>query len=1200
MRILRYCIFLLLPALSWTQTSIEGTIRDQENGDPIIFGTVALYRNGVLVTGTETDENGNYAISNLDPGTYNVNASYVGYQAKTIEGVILQAGRNLRLDIEISSGTVLDQVVVVEYKVPLVEQDNTTTGGIVTGEQIRNLPMKNINSLAATASGVSSFSGEAVAIRGSRTNATDYYVDGIRVSANLVPQTEIDQLQVITGGVEARYGDVTGGIISITTKGPSETFQLGAELETSQYLDAFGYNELNINLSGPIWKNKKTGRSILGYRLAGRYLNQLDDSPGVLPNVEIKPSVLEEIEADPLLLIQNTLFSRAEFLHDKDVNFVSTNSANNSHSYSFTGKLDARLTDNIDMTFSGNYTDSYDRFSAGRSFAVLNSQNNPVSTGSDYRVNVRYRHRFLHGNRQSGFFRNATLVINGSQEYSTNLDQDYRHRDNFFQYGHVGKFDFAWVPVEGESEYSQNFDGLAHAGYLQVLEGPFTPSPHNPVLANYNNHINQNDFTQYVAYNGFLSSNYNAPWGFFNNAGSVYNNYSTSELNKQNINASFQFDLFPGGSDRGRHSIEIGVNYEKRESRSWAIAPYSLWLLARQQANRHIIGVDTTQIIGQFQGRVVPVLFEEFARLVVDLPGAQFYKAIRELTGTPLGDYVNVDAMNPEDLNLSLFSPLELNDNGLIGYNGYDYLGNKTSGVEFNDFFTGRDANGRRTFLNPAFEPIYGAAYIQDKFSYKDIIFRLGLRVDYYDANTRVLRDPYSLYPIMTAADFFDRFGGERPATIGDGFKVYVERPNSTNVKAYRDGDQWYFPNGTAANDGNVIFGGEIVYPQYYDKNVNDIKSDDYDPNISFEDYKPTLSWMPRFAVSFPISEKSNFFANYDVLVQRPPSNSFTSPLSWYYFEDRNYGAGNPINNANLKPEKTINYEVGFQQLISPLSAMKINAFYKELRDMIQQRTYLYLPSPISTYTTYGNLDFATIKGISLEYHLRQSQNLALQANYTLQIANGTGSDANSQGGLTTRGNIRTLSPIDRDERHSLKVTMDYRYGSGRSYNGPRLFDLDLLANTGVNLQGFIVSGRPYTQRIRATPFGGTGFAGSFNGARKPWTYTLDLRLDKTVVIPTANQEKPLFLNLSLRVLNLLNTANPRAVYPVTGSAYDSGYLQSQDGEASLVNIGNAGQQVTEMGRDVQAYTDAYYWMAQNTNLFYGPRRIFLSCRINL
>src|SRR5680860_1170765 len=140
MRLLLFCFLSLTATIGMAQTSIEGKVTDQENGDEIIYGTVAIYKNGVLVTGTETDENGYYAISNIDPGTYDVNASYVGYQSKTIEGVVLLAGKNIRLDIEISSGTVLAEVVIVEYKVPLVEQDNTTTGGIVTGEQIRNLP----------------------------------------------------------------------------------------------------------------------------------------------------------------------------------------------------------------------------------------------------------------------------------------------------------------------------------------------------------------------------------------------------------------------------------------------------------------------------------------------------------------------------------------------------------------------------------------------------------------------------------------------------------------------------------------------------------------------------------------------------------------------------------------------------------------------------------------------------------------------------------------------------------------------------------------------------------------------------------------------------------------------------------------------------------------------------------------------------
>lgn len=1192
-------IFLILSVCPLiAQTSVEGTITDENQGDPIIFGTVALYKNDVLVTGTETDELGQYVISNIDPGNYDIVASYVGYQSKKIEGVVLLAGKNTRVDIAINSGTILDQVVIVEYKVPLVEQDNTTTGGIITGDQIRNLPNKSINSLAASASGVSSFGGESLAIRGSRTNATNYYIDGIRVNSNNIPQSEIDQLQVITGGVEARYGDVTGGIISITTKGPSEVFQLGAELETSQYLDPYGYNEININTSGPILRNKD-GKSILGYRLSGRFQRVEDSNPGIIPNPTVKPSVLAELEADPLVLIDGTLFSRAEFLHDEDFDFDYTNPNNANTTYNFNGKLDARLTDQIDMTLSGNYQQGFGNSFSSRESLMLNYDNNLYSENEGYRLNYRYRHRFLNGKNNKGWIRNGTFIINAGYESSNAANYDERHKDNFFRYGHVGSFDFNWIPVEGESTFSGAEDGIAHAGYLQVLESPFAPSSYNPVLSNYNNHINQSNFSNYVAYNGFVSGNYTKPWNFFNNVDIVNNIYALSSRDKINSNASISFDLYPGDGNQGRHAIEIGVNYERYTGRAYNLFPFELWQVGRQQANRHIIGVDTTQIIGQFQGSIIPITYDEFDRLITELSGAKFYKSVREQTGTSLKDYFNIDAMNPDDLSLDLFSPLELTDNELVGYSGYDYLGNKTKGVSFNDFFTGRDAEGNRTFLTPAFEPIYGAAYIQDKFSYKDIIFRIGLRVDYFDANTKVLRDPYSLYPIMTAADFKDRFDVQHPGTIGDDFKVYVENGNSNKIKAYRNGDQWYYANGTPANDGNLIFGGEIVYPKYYDEKVNNIKSENYNPEDSFEDYKPTLNWMPRFSVSFPISEKSNFFANYDVLVQQPPSNTYTSPLDWYYFEDRLHSSSNPLNNSNLKSEKTTNYEVGFQQLITPLSALKINAFYKELRNMIQQRTYLYLPSPIGTYVTYGNIDFATIKGISMEYHLRQSQNLALQANYTFQLAQGTGSDVNSQRGLTTRGNIRTLSPLDRDERHSLKLILDYRYGQGSAYNGPRLFGKDILANAGVNLQGFLVSGRPYTQRIRATPFGGTGFDGSINGARKPWTYTVDMRLDKSFVLPTARRDQPLYLNFSMRFLNLLNTRNARAVYPVTGSPYDSGFLQSQDGEASLGNIDGAGSTVNNAGRDIAAYIDAFNWMVQNPNLFYSPRRIYFSCRID-
>jgi hypothetical protein len=103
---------------------------------------------------------------------------------------------------------------------------------------------------------------------------------------------------------------------------------------------------------------------------------------------------------------------------------------------------------------------------------------------------------------------------------------------------------------------------------------------------------------------------------------------------------------------------------------------------------------------------------------------------------------------------------------------------------------------------------------------------------------------------------------------------VYVAEEGSEQAFAFRNGDQWFFANGNAANDGSVIFGGGVVTPAYVNPEEN-IKSDDFNVDGSFEDYEAQVNWMPRMAFSFPISDEANFFAHYDILVQRP------FPIPW-------------------------------------------------------------------------------------------------------------------------------------------------------------------------------------------------------------------------------------------------------------------------------------------------------------------------------
>lgn len=79
-----------------------------------------------------------------------------------------------------------------------------------------------------------------------------------------------------------------------------------------------------------------------------------------------------------------------------------------------------------------------------------------------------------------------------------------------------------------------------------------------------------------------------------------------------------------------------------------------------------------------------------------------------------------------------------------------------------------------------------------------------------------------------------------------------------------------------------------------------------------------------------------------------------------------------------------------------------MSAYYKELRNMINRITYSRVAT-IGTYDSYGNIDFGTVKGFNFTYDLRRTNNFEFTAAYTLQFADGTGSDPETQSGLTQK-----------------------------------------------------------------------------------------------------------------------------------------------------------------------------------------------------
>jgi hypothetical protein len=233
-----------------------------------------------------------------------------------------------------------------------------------------------------------------------------------------------------------------------------------------------------------------------------------------------------------------------------------------------------------------------------------------------------------------------------------------------------------------------------------------------------------------------------------------------------------------------------------------------------------------------------------------------------------------------------------------------------------------------------------------------------------------------------------------------------------------------------------------------------------------------------------------------------------------------------------------------------------LSVFYREMRDQIQQ--YRFSGAYPKTYYSYTNIDFGTVKGLTLSYDLRRTGNARIRFSYTLQFADGTGSDANAAATIvrSDQPNLRTMNPLNYDRRHAFNASLDYRWSSGKDYNGPVITrkksnkpPVQILSNLGANLTLTGGSGTPYTRSAKIMQYGGMGpILGSINGSRLPWQFLLNLKIDKDFnFVMGKGRKKPATINVYLEILNFLNTKNITGVYPATGSPSDDGYLTSAE-----------------------------------------------------
>lgn len=1233
--------------LGQNESAIKVKLTDKANKETIPFANVIVEMGGIQAGVGTTNIDGEVTIKPLNPGKYNVKATYVGYQAVETDNITVSVGKTVYINMEMTAGQQLDVVEIIEYSEPLIDPD-TKSGGTVTREEYQNMATKNINSVASTTAGVyQQDEGGELNVRGARSAGTAYYVDGQKViGSSGVPQSSVEQITTIVGGTPAEYGDAVGGIIAITTRGPASTYSGGLEFSTSglgekKGLDAFGYNYAGFSISGPILVRKDSAsgakKSVLGFSINGDATSEKDPDPSAIGFYQINKTKLAEIEAAPLRPAEGGTgyVLNSEYVNAGDLEKIKARNNVASNTLRLQGKVQYQPTTNMGITLGGS-VDYNKRHGFVYEYALFNPVNNPLQTSNTWRVYAKLTQKFNSNTskeeeKTSSTIKNAYFTLQAGYEKTKNKTQDDDHGDNIFDYGYIGKFTQQIRPTYADSsDINGNYFGRVQDGFqyyhLTYEEGTQNPTgtPYTNQYYAYNNDANF-DYTYQNVITGDNLGNTgintlsdvqqglglingarpNNIYGLWYNTGRQYNGYSYDDRSQFRVFANFSADI-------KNHAVQLGFEYEQRNERAFSLSPIGLWTRMRELTNAHILGLDKSSLIYNDS----PEDFDFYMgydhytyNRLNDGTQYQFDRSLREKLGYDVNglDMINIDAYDPSTYSIDMFSADDLLDVGgpqYVAYYGYDHTGKKLGGnPSLDDFFTAKDENGNFKREIGAYRPIYIAGYIQDRFDFKDLKFNVGLRIDRFDANQKVLKDKYLLYEAKTAGEVTSS-GGQPltlPDNIGEDYVVYVDDNNASDktVVGYRNGDTWYNAQGVEVSDPSLLAGSNgAVNPYLVDPasaNRKEVTS------AVFKDYKPQINFMPRIAFAFPISDVANFFAHYDVLTQRPGSNRL-DPVQYLQWSYLNQGV---IDNPDLKPERTTDYELGFTQVLNEKknSAITLSAFYRELRDQIQiiNVTKAYPTS----YITYGNIDFGTVKGFSLAYDLRRSNGVQLTASYTLQFADGTGSSASDGYNLANSGqpNLRTLHALNFDQRHTVLLNIDYRFGEGKDYRGPHITtkkgtdkekSIAIFENVGANVLFRAGSGTPYSKQENISADGyfdvspRRTLTGSINGSNLPWSFKVDLKVDKDIALSwggdkDGNEKKYASLNVYLQVLNVLNNKNIINVYRATGNPDDDGYLASPDAANDIAARTNP-----------EAFKDLYTVRLQNPSNFQRPRVIRL------
>ena len=284
-------IIVCFGSLSASTGKISGKITDSETSKPMIGVNILVKDIG---TGSVSDIDGEYTISNIPPGTYTIEATYIGYSKVVLQNILVSQNRTSYQNFSLTPETIEGKEVVVIADRPMIHRDLTASQKITTADEIADLPVESFIGVLVNQAGVNQGAGGEIHIRGGRYNEVGYYIDGVSVSnpfftnslAVNISNKALQEMRVVSGAFNAEYGNAMSGIVNIEIKeGDAKKTSGSLSLYSGDYVsnnsDIFE-NIDNINpvsniildfgINGPLPLLSKDGK--ITYNISTRYSDQ--------------------------------------------------------------------------------------------------------------------------------------------------------------------------------------------------------------------------------------------------------------------------------------------------------------------------------------------------------------------------------------------------------------------------------------------------------------------------------------------------------------------------------------------------------------------------------------------------------------------------------------------------------------------------------------------------------------------------------------------------------------------------------------------------------------------------------------------------------------------------------------------------------------------------------------------------------------